>query len=104
MGGKPKGLLPAPGGGEALVVHSCRLARAVGLSPCLVGRAEAYRALLPDLEAVRSVHPLIERIRSTNEVPPATGDADAQRARQLVRADARDIRRTRARGSERRVA
>jgi molybdopterin-guanine dinucleotide biosynthesis protein A len=52
MGGKPKGLLPAPDSGEALVVRSCRLARAAGLSPCLIGAAEAYRALLPDLEVV----------------------------------------------------
>lgn len=52
MGGEPKGLLPAPDSGEPLVVRSCRLARAAGLSPCLVGRAEAYRRVLPELEIV----------------------------------------------------
>jgi molybdopterin-guanine dinucleotide biosynthesis protein A len=62
MGGKPKGLLPAPDSGEPLVVRSCRLARAAGLTPCLVGSAGAYRTLLPDLEIIadepRGVGPL----------------------------------------------
>jgi molybdopterin-guanine dinucleotide biosynthesis protein A len=52
MGGAPKGLLRAPDSGEPLVVRSCRLARALGLSPCLVGAADAYRALLPELEVI----------------------------------------------------
>jgi molybdopterin-guanine dinucleotide biosynthesis protein A len=52
MGGKPKGLLPAPDSGEPLVVRSARLARAAGLSPCLVGAAKAYQPLLPELEVV----------------------------------------------------
>ena len=53
MGGKPKGLLLAPDSGEPLVVRSCRLARAAGLTPCLVGAAAPYRSLLPELEIVR---------------------------------------------------
>jgi molybdenum cofactor guanylyltransferase len=52
MGGKPKGLLPAPDSGEPLVVRSCRLAREAGLDPCLVGAAQAYAPLLPELAIV----------------------------------------------------
>jgi molybdopterin-guanine dinucleotide biosynthesis protein A len=49
MGGAPKGLLLAPDSGEPLLVRSCRLVRSLGLSPCLVGNAEPYRALVPEL-------------------------------------------------------
>jgi molybdopterin-guanine dinucleotide biosynthesis protein A len=49
MGGRPKGLLPAPDTGEPLVVRSARLARALGFTPVLVGTADAYRAALPEL-------------------------------------------------------
>ena len=49
MGGKPKGLLPAPDTGEPLVLRSTRLARELGFTPVLVGAADAYRTLLPDL-------------------------------------------------------
>jgi molybdopterin-guanine dinucleotide biosynthesis protein A len=47
MGGRPKGLLPAPDTGEALVARAVRLARAIALEVVLVGRAEAYRSLVP---------------------------------------------------------
>lgn len=52
MGGSPKGLLVAPDTGEPLVVRAARLAGEAGLVPCLVGRCEAYRALLPTLEVI----------------------------------------------------
>lgn len=52
MGGAPKGLLPAPDTGEALVVRAARIARETGLAPCLVGRAAAYRDALPDLDTI----------------------------------------------------
>jgi molybdopterin-guanine dinucleotide biosynthesis protein A len=59
MGGKPKGLLPAPDSGEPLVVRTCRLVRALGFTPCLVGKAKAYRALLPELVHVADSPPNI---------------------------------------------
>ncbi|MFT3925787.1 MAG: molybdenum cofactor guanylyltransferase [Myxococcales bacterium] len=49
MGGYPKGLLTARDTAEPLVVRLARLAREVGLEPVWVGRADAYRALLPEL-------------------------------------------------------
>jgi molybdopterin-guanine dinucleotide biosynthesis protein A len=49
MGGAPKGLLPAPDTGEALVARSLRLARALGLDVTLVGDATPYRALVGDV-------------------------------------------------------
>ncbi|MFO0626465.1 MAG: molybdenum cofactor guanylyltransferase [Polyangiales bacterium] len=49
MGGAPKGLLPSPDTGEALVVRAARCCAEAGLTPVLVGRAEAYRAALPAL-------------------------------------------------------
>jgi molybdopterin-guanine dinucleotide biosynthesis protein A len=52
MGGKPKGLLPAPDTGEPLVARLARLAREAGLQPMLVGEASAYRAALPDLSVL----------------------------------------------------
>ena len=52
MGGQPKGLLPAPDSGEALVVRSARIIRAAGHTPVLVGAAEPYRAALPELKCV----------------------------------------------------
>lgn len=52
MGGAPKGLLPAPDRGEPLVVRAARVAREAGLSPCLVGRADAYVRTLPDLAVI----------------------------------------------------
>ena len=52
MGGAPKGLLLAPDTGEPLVCRAARLAYEAGLSPCLVGRAEAYRERLPSLPVI----------------------------------------------------
>lgn len=59
MGGQPKGLLPAPDSGEPLVVRTCRLVRALGFTPCLVGKAKAYRPLLPELLHVADSPPNI---------------------------------------------
>lgn len=53
MGGQPKGLLAAPDSGEALVVRSTRLIRQAGHTPLLVGAADAYRELLPELRSVQ---------------------------------------------------
>jgi len=52
MGGAPKGLLPAPDTGEALVVRTARCCVEAGLAPVLVGRAEAYRSALPTLSVI----------------------------------------------------
>jgi molybdopterin-guanine dinucleotide biosynthesis protein A len=52
MGGAAKGLLPAPDTGEALVVRSQRLALELGHRPVLVGAADAYRSLLPQLACI----------------------------------------------------
>ncbi len=52
MGGAPKGLLPAPDTGEALVVRAARCCTEAGITPVLVGRAEAYRAALPTLSVI----------------------------------------------------
>jgi molybdopterin-guanine dinucleotide biosynthesis protein A len=49
MGGHPKGRLHAKDTGEPLVVRLARLAREAGLSPVWVGRAQAYRELVPGL-------------------------------------------------------
>jgi molybdopterin-guanine dinucleotide biosynthesis protein A len=40
MGGAPKGLLLAPGGGETLIARLARVGRGAGLEPILVGSAE----------------------------------------------------------------
>lgn len=48
MGGRPKGLLLVPDGGEPLIVQAVRIVRQVGALPVLVGDASAYRAALPD--------------------------------------------------------
>lgn len=47
--GRPKGLLAHPEGGLSLVEHAVREARAAGLEPELVGAAEAYAALAPEV-------------------------------------------------------
>lgn len=52
MGGAPKGLLLAPDTGEALVAQAARCCLETGLTPVLVGRAEAYRAALPTLDTL----------------------------------------------------
>src|SRR6185312_7293721 len=50
MGGKPKGLLHAPGSQTPLVVRLASIARSIGLEPVFVGKTDdAYRSLLPDL-------------------------------------------------------
>ena len=51
MGGMAKGLLTTQGG-EALAARLVRVARALSLEPVLVGRAEAYAALLPDVRVL----------------------------------------------------
>ena len=53
MGGKPKGLLHAPGTQTPLVVRLASLATSVGLEPVFVGKTDAaYRSLLPDLRSI----------------------------------------------------
>jgi molybdenum cofactor guanylyltransferase len=101
MGGQPKGLLPAPDSGEPLVVRSCRLARAAGLDPCLVGAAQAYAPLLPELEIVADapagIGPLgglLGLLRSAGEAPVLTLACDMPHVTQallarLAEADAR---------------
>lgn len=49
MGGAAKGLLKAPESDEALAPRLVRIARSLGLTPVLVGRAEAYAELLADV-------------------------------------------------------
>lgn len=50
--GRPKGLLEAPGGAESLVERLVRLARQTGLEPVLVGRAEAYTGIAPEVPRI----------------------------------------------------
>lgn len=57
FGGAPKGLLPAPDTGEALVVRAVSLARGLGLPVTLVGRADAYREIFPELPALADEAP-----------------------------------------------
>jgi len=52
MGGRPKGLLPAPEGGVTLLERLARLCEAAGLRPVLVGRNAAVEAALPELERI----------------------------------------------------
>lgn len=52
MGGLPKGLLPAPDGGEPLVVRLARLARELACEPVLVGDDARYQAVLPSLRTL----------------------------------------------------
>lgn len=48
MGGRPKGLLPAPGSSSLTLVESLVAAgRVAGLAPVLVGAAEPYAAVVP---------------------------------------------------------
>lgn len=49
MGGRPKGLLPAPDTGEPLVARLLRLGVETGLEPVLVGDAAPYVALAPGI-------------------------------------------------------
>lgn len=49
MGFAPKGLMRAPDTGEALVVRTARLCTELSLQPVLVGPAEPYAAVLPEL-------------------------------------------------------
>lgn len=52
MGGIAKGLLPAPEGGEPLVVRLAHIARKLGCEPVLVGEAARYRPALPELRVI----------------------------------------------------
>ncbi len=52
MGGSPKGLLPAPDTGEALVARAVRLARSLTADVVLVGEASAYAEVAPDVAAL----------------------------------------------------
>jgi molybdopterin-guanine dinucleotide biosynthesis protein A len=52
MGGRPKGLLPAPDTAQPLVARLAELARAAGLEAVLVGEASAYQSALPGLEVL----------------------------------------------------
>jgi molybdopterin-guanine dinucleotide biosynthesis protein A len=49
MGGVAKGLLRTKESGEALAARLVGIAHTLGLRPVLVGRAEAYAELLPDV-------------------------------------------------------
>jgi molybdopterin-guanine dinucleotide biosynthesis protein A len=52
MGGRPKGLLPAPDTGEPLVARLLRLGREAGLETVLVGDASAYASVAPGVPAL----------------------------------------------------
>jgi molybdopterin-guanine dinucleotide biosynthesis protein A len=49
MGGLPKGRLSAPGSDEPLIERTSRLLLSLGVTPLLVGAAEAYADLVPTL-------------------------------------------------------
>lgn len=48
MGGRPKGLLPAPGGGRSLLARLVAEVAHAGAVPLLVGRADAYAEAAPE--------------------------------------------------------
>lgn len=50
--GRPKGLLQAPGGGETLLERLVRLGRSAGLEPLLVGPAEPYERVVPEVPRI----------------------------------------------------
>jgi molybdopterin-guanine dinucleotide biosynthesis protein A len=50
--GRPKGLLEAPAGGETLLERLVRLGRSAGLEPLIVGRAEAYERVAPEVPRI----------------------------------------------------
>lgn len=77
MGGQPKGLLPAPDSGEALVVRSVRLIREAHHTPLLVGAADAYRGLLPDLRCVQDEPAGVGPLGGLNALLRAAGEAPA---------------------------
>lgn len=52
MGGRPKGLLPAPDGSGAIAARLVRVCEAAGLRPVLVGRSAETERLLPGLERI----------------------------------------------------
>lgn len=52
MGGRPKGLIEAPGGGETLIERAVRVGREAGLEPMLVGDAAAYEGRVPDVPRI----------------------------------------------------
>lgn len=62
MGGVAKGRLPAPDTGEPLLVRTSRLLSELGLTCVLVGKADAYADLAPELTRLddlpRGVGPL----------------------------------------------
>ncbi len=62
MGGRPKGLLPAPDTGEPIVARLARLARSLSLEVALVGEAGPYVGVVPDaprlLDRPQGVGPL----------------------------------------------
>jgi len=59
MGGRPKGLLHAPGSSEPIAARLARIAAECGLEVVLVGEARAYCEALPDLTALADA-PAIE--------------------------------------------
>lgn len=49
MAGQPKGRLRSPDSGEPLIVRTSRVLTTLGVRPVLVGAAEAYTDLVPEL-------------------------------------------------------
>ena len=77
MGGRPKGLLEAPGGGETLVERLAREGRAAGLEPVLVGEAAAYASVAPDVQRLADDPPGVGPLGGLAALLAHAGDRDA---------------------------
>lgn len=78
MGGRPKGLLRAPGGGgETLVERLVAAGHAAGLAPVLVGAAEAYEGVVTGVPRIADAPEGVGPVGGLNALVAHAGDADA---------------------------
>jgi molybdenum cofactor guanylyltransferase len=77
MGGRPKGLLPAPDGSGPLVVRSARLVESLGLRLALVGDATPYAALLLGVPALADRPPGVGPLGGLAALLEAAGQSPA---------------------------
>lgn len=75
MGGRPKGLLHSLDTQEPLVARLARLGRAAGLEPVWVGRADAYRELVPGLRELADEPANVGPLGGLGALLRAGGDA-----------------------------
>lgn len=78
MGGRPKGLLPAPVSAPVTLVESLVAAgRAAGLAPVLVGAAEAYAAAVPGVPRLADSPAGVGPLGGLNALLQAAGEGEA---------------------------